>query len=332
MDFIGPLPVCQGYTGLFVAVDKFSKLRCLIPYSFGWGDGGLTAPVVASLFFRPCRLPFRRSKVSLARPRRAFHVAFLARTLGFDRDKRHLFRPRTICKPTGKRRGQTKRVMQCVRAMIKEHKGTWVSVLPVVVELAINSTINDSTGYSPFYVAYGQEAMKPADLLEGLSPNPAAGNFDNRIATIYHVVRTRLEKAQASQKYQADKRRRDASFQVGDHVLLDARNLALPEIAQTGRPLCRTLQDYCEGQTYRVSCRATGKHGYPQRFPHRLVETLSTAVQQFPAATAAAHHCRKRTGVGDRSNQEPPDGSWQAIVFSIMGWSKQFQGPVDVGV
>ena len=51
MDFIGPLLVCQGYTGLFVTVKKFSKLTCLIPCSFGWGDGGLTAPVVASLFF-----------------------------------------------------------------------------------------------------------------------------------------------------------------------------------------------------------------------------------------------------------------------------------------
>ena len=79
-------------------------------------------------------------------------------------------------------------------------------------------------------MAYGQEATKPADLLEGRSLNPAAGHFANRIATIYHAVRTQLEKAQASQKYQADKRRRDASFQVGDHVLLDTRNLALPEM------------------------------------------------------------------------------------------------------
>ena len=51
MDFIGPLPVCQGYTGLFVAVNKFAKLTRLIPCSFGRGGGVLTAPVVASLFF-----------------------------------------------------------------------------------------------------------------------------------------------------------------------------------------------------------------------------------------------------------------------------------------
>ena len=51
MDFISPLLVCQGYTGLFVAVNKFSKLTRLIPYSFGWRDRDLTAPVVASLLF-----------------------------------------------------------------------------------------------------------------------------------------------------------------------------------------------------------------------------------------------------------------------------------------
>ena len=113
--------------------------------------------------------------------------------------------------------------------MLQEHKGTWVSVLPAV-ELAINSTVNDSTGYSLFYMAYGQEATKPADLLEGLNPNPAAGNFANRIATIYHMLRTRLEKAQASKKYQADKRHHDAFFQVGDHVLpVGQQDLALPE-------------------------------------------------------------------------------------------------------
>ena len=91
MDFIGPLPVCQGYTGLFVAVDRFSKLTRLIPCSFGWGDGGLTAPVVASLFFDHVVRHFWHSKVGLARPRRAFRIAFLACTLVFDGDKSHLF-------------------------------------------------------------------------------------------------------------------------------------------------------------------------------------------------------------------------------------------------
>ena len=143
--------------------------------------------------------------------------------------------------------------------MLKEHKGTWVSVLQAV-ELAINSTINDSTGYSPFYVAYGQEATKPTDLLEGLSPNPAARNFANRIDTIYHAVRTRLEKAQASQKYQADKQRCDASFQVGDHVLLDTRNLVLPEM--------RKLADRYIGP-FRITAKA-GPTAYRLELPANM--------------------------------------------------------------
>ena len=145
--------------------------------------------------------------------------------------------------------------------MLKEHKRTWVSELPVV-EFEINSTINDSTGYSPFYVAYGQEATKPADLLEGLSPNPAARNFANRITTIYHVVRTRLEKAQASQKYQVDKQHCDASFQVGDHILLDTRNLALPE-------MCKLADRYVG--PFRITAKA-GPTAYCLELPNNMVK------------------------------------------------------------
>ena len=113
---------------------------------------------------------------------------------------------------------------------------------------------------------------------------------------------------------------------VGHQEFSTARDM------KTGRLLCRTLQDYCKGRTYHVLSRATGQHGHPQHFPHQFVETLSTAVQQFPTATSTAHHCRQRAGVGDRSNQEPPDSLGQAVVFSIMGWSRQLRGPVDVGV
>ena len=91
MDFIGPLPVCQGYTGLFVAVDKYSKLTRLIPCSFGRGGRGSHHPCCCFFVFWPCCPPLRHSKVSLAWSRRAFHITFLARTLGFDGDKSHLF-------------------------------------------------------------------------------------------------------------------------------------------------------------------------------------------------------------------------------------------------
>ena len=85
--------------------------------------------------------------------------------------------------------------------------------------------VNDRTRHSPFYVAYGQEAIKPAEFLEGVSQNLAAGDFANRIATIYNVAKTSLEAAQASQKRQADRHCSDAFFVIGDHILMDSRNL-----------------------------------------------------------------------------------------------------------
>ena len=51
MDFIGPLPIFHGYTGFFVAVDKFSKLTRLIPCSFGRGGTGVSLPLLLLLCF-----------------------------------------------------------------------------------------------------------------------------------------------------------------------------------------------------------------------------------------------------------------------------------------
>ena len=129
----------------------------------------------------------------------------------------------------------------------------------------------------------------------------------------------------------ADKRCCNASFQVDDHVLLDARNLALLETCK--------LADHYVGP-FRITAKF-GPTAYHLKLPANMAihdvfhiglwKPYQQPSSSFPAVLAAAHHCRWRTGVGDTSNQEPSDGSWQAIVFSIMGWSRQFRGPVDVG-
>ena len=49
MDFITDLPPVDGHNGLIVCVDKFSKFTRLIPVAVG--DGQLSAPAVARLFF-----------------------------------------------------------------------------------------------------------------------------------------------------------------------------------------------------------------------------------------------------------------------------------------
>ena len=78
--------------------------------------------------------------------------------------------------------------------MLKEHKKSWVDVLPFV-KLAINSMMSDSTGHTPFFVCYGQEVARPIDILGGVSSNPAAQDYVNHMSLVYDAVRTRLHKA-----------------------------------------------------------------------------------------------------------------------------------------
>ena len=44
----------------------------------------------------------------------------------------------------------------------------WKKLLPII-ELAINSSVNRSTEYTPFYLNYGFELVVPADLIKGMN-------------------------------------------------------------------------------------------------------------------------------------------------------------------
>ena len=50
MDFITILLLCGGFNGIYTCVDKLIKFIKLIPVSIG--EGALSAPEVACLFFK----------------------------------------------------------------------------------------------------------------------------------------------------------------------------------------------------------------------------------------------------------------------------------------
>ena len=54
----------------------------------------------------------------------------------------------------------------------------WNKFLPII-ELAINSSVNRSTGYTPFFLNYGFDPVVPADLIKGNErvQNENVGNF-----------------------------------------------------------------------------------------------------------------------------------------------------------
>ena len=117
-------------------------------------------------------------------------------------------------------------------------------MLPVV-EFALNNSVHASTGFTPFYVngltdprvpltlplrGSGLGGGEVADRLADVSPKTVRKQVDAFLATRLSVlrhVRDAMAESQDKQKEQADVKGRGCidSYEVGDQVLLNAKNL-----------------------------------------------------------------------------------------------------------
>ncbi|KIL56333.1 hypothetical protein M378DRAFT_54743, partial [Amanita muscaria Koide BX008] len=104
-----------------------------------------------------------------------------------------------------------------LRSVINDYQDNWVEQLPMV-EFAMNSAINSSTGFAPFEVNYGWMPR----LIQGLgneSPHEGINQFIENIRDILDRTHDKLVAQRVHQATQANKRRREGqSFQVGDQV------------------------------------------------------------------------------------------------------------------
>jgi hypothetical protein len=116
-----------------------------------------------------------------------------------------------------------------LRAYVQHHQRDWDDHLSVL-EFAANNAVQASTGYTPFYLNYGQEVAQPLDQqLQQLRPtnNPDADQRIRRLKENLKRARTNIETAQKRQAKYVDQRRRDVQLQAGDSVLLSTRHLQL---------------------------------------------------------------------------------------------------------
>jgi len=96
-----------------------------------------------------------------------------------------------------------------------------------LAEFAINDSIQSSTGYSPFYMAYGQNPVSAIDLTR-TTVVPAATDFATTMHEMVEHAKVRLREASLRQATYANQTRQDMVFRVGDQVKLSTVNLALP--------------------------------------------------------------------------------------------------------
>jgi hypothetical protein len=224
MDLITQLPRSRsGNDAIVVFVDKLTKM-----VHFAATITNVTAPQLASIFMhnvvRLHGVP--ESILSDRDPRFTAHFwrAFWSQ-LGTTLTMSSAYHPQTD--------GQTERANRTLEEMLRSRvnfsQTDWDEHL-AAAELATNNAVHASTGFSPFYLNYGQEVQLPLDHATAAAQptnNPEAASRIQRLQADLARARTHIQAAQQRQSRYIDPHRRDITFNIGDSVLLSTEHLRL---------------------------------------------------------------------------------------------------------
>ena len=222
LDLITDLPKTKaGFDAVITFVDRLTKMVHFAPCT-----KEASATDVAGLFRRVWYRQHGLPRVIISDRDRRFLSNFwqaLFKGLGTDLRFSTAFHPQT----DGQSERMNRMVEEYLRHFVSPRQDDWDSYLDLA-EFAINEAVSTSTGYSPFYLAYGQHPRTPLDLAAADILVPAAQSTAQEMADTLQHARAKLEEARVRMAQQANARRREVSFQVGDMVRLSTVNLTLP--------------------------------------------------------------------------------------------------------
>ena len=221
LDFLGPFVTSHTFDFLLVVVDKFSRYVTLIPT-----QRTITSAGVARLLLRHIIAHQGLFKKLISDRDVRFTSEMMkefTRALGFEWSFSTSHHPQT----DGATEVMNKTILSCLRHYVSKTQDDWAEYIPMV-QLALNTRIHSSTGFSPFFLIYGRNAD-----LSGLVEPPEhvlANEYVTRLTRNIRQAITRaatlIDKAQAHQKRHADQKRSDdRPFQQGEWVLLSTKNL-----------------------------------------------------------------------------------------------------------
>ena len=159
--------------------------------------------------------------------------------------------------------GKVERVNRTILNMIKtlgdKEKGNWKAHLPKL-SFAINTTVNKSTTFSPYFLMFGRSPILPIDLIFGIEPKSEpykkfVDEWQSSLKQAFDLVRQRAEKSAEIGKRGYDKKVHGKDIEVGDRVLVRNR-----EKGGTGK-----MRTYWENRIYIVVARNENEPVYTLR-------------------------------------------------------------------
>jgi hypothetical protein len=222
MDFITGLPVTSaGYDCVAVVVDKLSKMAHYIPMT-----STTTAPEYARLFVDHVVKHHGVPSVIISDRDARFTSNFwraLWSQLGTKLAMSTAFHPQT----DGQTEIQNRTLESMLRPYINYHQSDWDEHL-AMAEYGYNDSQQASTGFTPFFLNYGQHPNMP--LTEALRPaartnNPTAVEMITNLYDDLDRAKKNVLTAQQRQAQYVNKHRREVKFKVGDRVWLSTAHL-----------------------------------------------------------------------------------------------------------
>jgi hypothetical protein len=222
MDLITQLPKTKaGHDAIIVFVDKFSKM-----VHYAATTTTCTADEVAKIFFNVVvklhGVP--KSIVSDRDPR--FTSRFwqgLWKLCGTQLKMSTAYHPQTD--------GQTERsnrtLEEILRHYVSAKQNDWDEHL-TAAEIAVNSSVQASTGFTPYYLNYGDHPVFPTHVSLASIKNETLYELMQGLQANIERAQGNMERARERQTHYANLNRREYTFKEGEEVWLSTQNLKLP--------------------------------------------------------------------------------------------------------
>ena len=222
MGLITALPKTKrGHDAILVVVDKLSKMAHFVAT-----HTSVTAPELARLFYSEV-VRHHGIPLSIISDRDARFTSNFWRSLwqqtGTKLAMSTSYHPETD--------GQTERMNRTLEDMLRSYtnyeQNDWDDKL-VPAEIAYNNSVQASTGYSPYFLNYGQHPNLPivsAIPKDKMSSNPTANDLMADVTEAIQKAKQNIQAAQQRQSHYANEKRREVVFKKGDVVLLSTANL-----------------------------------------------------------------------------------------------------------